>query len=75
MLIGRKRACSYVPTLQRSIVILAVLDDQGFSDLGCFGSGIATPVLDELAAGGVRPTGFHATPLCSPSRASIRASG
>jgi arylsulfatase A-like enzyme len=56
---------------ERPNAILVVLDDLGFSDLGCFASGIATPVLDELAAVGVRYTGFHTTPLRSPSRASI----
>ena len=52
-------------------VVLVVLDDTGFSHLGCYGSTIATPNIDALAAGGLRYTGFHTTALCSPTRASL----
>ncbi len=52
-------------------VVLVVLDDVGFAQLGCFGSDIATPVLDGLAAGGLRYTNFHTTALCSPTRAAL----
>ncbi len=52
-------------------VVLVVLDDTGFSHLGCYGSTIATPNIDALAAGGVRFTGFHTTALCSPTRACV----
>jgi arylsulfatase len=52
-------------------VILMLADDLGFSDIGCFGSEIATPNLDALAAEGLRYANFHVTPLCSPSRAAI----
>lgn len=52
-------------------VVVMMADDLGFADLGCFGSEIATPHLDALAAGGLRYTNFHATPMCSPSRASL----
>lgn len=52
-------------------VVLIVLDDVGFSDLGCFGSDIDTPAMDALAAGGLRYTNFHTTTLCSPTRASL----
>src|SRR5688500_4614722 len=48
---------------------MIVIDDLGFSDLGCFGSSIETPNLDRLAAEGRRYANYHATPLCSPSRA------
>ena len=47
-------------------VLLVVLDDVGFAQLGCFGSDIATPHLDRLAAGGLRYANFHTTALCSP---------
>jgi arylsulfatase A-like enzyme len=50
-------------------VLLVVLDDVGFAQLGCYGSPIATPVIDGLAASGVRLANFHTTALCSPSRA------
>jgi arylsulfatase A-like enzyme len=49
-------------------VLLVVLDDVGYAQLGCYGSDIATPVLDGLAAGGVRLANFHTTALCSPTR-------
>lgn len=52
-------------------MVAVVLDDLGWSDIGCFGSEIATHTLDTLAAGGVRLTNFHVTPLCSPTRASL----
>ncbi len=52
-------------------VVLIVLDDVGFSQLGCYGSEIATPVIDGLAAGGVRLANFHTTALCSPTRACL----
>jgi arylsulfatase len=52
-------------------VVLIVLDDVGFAQLGCFGSDIDTPVLDGLAEGGVRMANFHTTALCSPTRACL----
>ncbi|MCY2995197.1 MAG: arylsulfatase [Planctomycetota bacterium] len=51
------------------IVILA--DDMGFSDLGCYGGEIQTPVLDSLAANGLRFTQFYNTARCCPTRASL----
>jgi arylsulfatase len=52
-------------------VVIIVLDDVGFSDLGCYGSEIATPRMDALAASGVRFTNFHVTAMCSPTRACL----
>ncbi len=52
-------------------VVIIVLDDVGFSDLGCYGSEIATPAMDRLAAQGVRYNNFHVTAMCSPTRASL----
>lgn len=54
-------------------VILVFTDDQGYNDLGCFGSEtIKTPHLDQLAAEGRRFTSFYvASPVCSPSRAAL----
>ena len=54
----------------RPNIILILADDLGFSDLGCYGSEIATPNLDHLAAGGLRLNQFYNTPRCCPSRAS-----
>ncbi len=52
-------------------VVLIVLDDVGFAQLGCYGSDIDTPVLDGLSAEGIRLTNFHTTALCSPTRACL----
>ncbi len=52
-------------------VVLIVLDDLGFAQLGCFGSDLDTPNLDRLAASGLRYNRFHVTSLCSPTRASL----
>lgn len=52
-------------------VILVLLDDTGFAQMGCFGSDIDTPNLDALAANGLQFTNFHVTPLCSPTRAAL----
>ena len=62
----RRRAPAGAPN-----VLLVVLDDVGFAQLGCFGSDISTPALDRLAAGGLRYTNFHTTALCSPTRACL----
>jgi arylsulfatase len=52
-------------------VLLVVLDDVGFAQLGCFGSDLETPVLDRLAAEGLRYRNFHTTAMCSPTRACL----
>ena len=52
-------------------VVLILLDDTGFSHFGCYGSDLATPNIDALAARGLRYTNFHVTPLCSPTRAAL----
>ena len=52
-------------------VVIVVLDDVGFAQLGCFGSDIDTPTFDRLAAGGLRYSNFHTTALCSPTRACV----
>jgi arylsulfatase len=52
-------------------VVVIVLDDTGFAHFGCYGSELATPNIDRLAANGLRYTSFHTTALCSPSRAAL----
>lgn len=52
-------------------VVVVLVDDMGFSDVGPFGSEIDTPNLDRLAATGVRMTNYHSTPVCSPARAAL----
>ncbi|MGD0881784.1 MAG: arylsulfatase [Acidimicrobiales bacterium] len=52
-------------------IVVILLDDTGFSHLGCYGSNLTTPNIDALAARGVRYSNFHVTPLCSPTRAAL----
>jgi arylsulfatase A-like enzyme len=52
-------------------VLFIVLDDTGYGQLGCYGSPIATPNIDALAAAGLLYTNMHTTALCSPSRSCI----
>ena len=52
-------------------IIVILVDDMGFSDLGCYGSEIPTPNLDALAAHGVRFTQFYNTARCCPTRAAL----
>ncbi|RMG61416.1 MAG: arylsulfatase, partial [Bacteroidetes bacterium] len=59
------------PTLGPPHILYILADDMGYSDLGCFGSEIRTPVLDRLAAGGLRMTHFYNAARCCPSRASL----
>ena len=56
---------------KRPNIIVFLVDDVGFSDLGSYGSEIPTPNLDKLAAEGVRFTQFYNTARCSTTRASL----
>jgi arylsulfatase len=55
----------------RPNIVVMLVDDMGFSDIGCYGSEIPTPNLDKLAAGGLRFTQFYNTARCCPTRASL----
>ncbi|MQS15527.1 arylsulfatase [Streptomyces kaniharaensis] len=52
-------------------VLLFVLDDVGYGQLGCFGGLVDTPNIDRVAGNGLRYANMHTTSLCSPSRACI----
>jgi arylsulfatase A-like enzyme len=54
-------------------IVFILADDLGWRDIGCYGSEFyETPNLDRLAAGGMRFTqAYAASPVCSPTRASI----
>ena len=52
-------------------VVFIVLDDTGYGHLGCYGSPIATPNIDALAADGLTYANMNTTALCSPSRSCI----
>ena len=56
---------------QRPNIVLILADDMGYSDLGCYGSEIQTPNIDQLARSGVRFTQFYNCARCCPTRASL----
>lgn len=56
----------------RPNIIVIFTDDQGYNDLGCFGSEkIKTPNIDRMAAEGMKFTSFYAQAVCGPSRAAL----
>ena len=61
------------PTIgwEKPNVVLIMADDMGYTDIGCYGSEIATPELDNLASTGIRFTQFYNTSRCCPTRASL----
>jgi arylsulfatase A-like enzyme len=61
---------SVAPSAQPNVLII-LADDLGFSDLGCYGSEIKTPNLDQLASNGLRFTQFYNTGRCWPTRAAL----
>ena len=61
----------YQPPVGKPNVVMIVLDDVGFAQLGCYGSDIDTPNMDRLAANGLRYSDFCTTALCSPTRACL----
>ena len=71
LVIGPSASSSAAQAADRPNIVIILVDDMGFSDLGCYGSEIPTPNIDALAAGGVRFTQFYNTARCSPTRASL----
>ena len=69
MLLGN--AAGEAEVAARPNIVVILVDDMGFSDIGCYGSEIPTPNLDRLAAEGVRFTQFYNTGRCCPTRASL----
>ena len=59
------------PAADRPNFLVILVDDMGYSDLGCYGSEIKTPNLDALAAGGIRYTRMTNTSKCWPTRISL----
>lgn len=63
--------CSGAITADTPNIVYIMSDDMGFSDIGCYGSEIETPNLDELADNGIRFTQFYNTSRCCPTRACL----
>ncbi|MEM0970580.1 MAG: sulfatase-like hydrolase/transferase, partial [Verrucomicrobiota bacterium] len=55
----------------RPNIVIIMTDDMGYSDLGCFGSEIETPHIDQLAAEGLRFSQFYNFGRCCPTRAGL----
>lgn len=64
-------AASIAAAPKQSNIIVILVDDMGFSDIGCYGGEIPTPNIDALAANGLRFTQFYNTGRCCPTRASL----
>ncbi len=62
---------SCTKTTKRPNILLVMVDDMGYSDLGCFGSEIDTPNVNNLANNGIRFTRFYNASRCCPTRASL----
>ncbi|MFT4087033.1 MAG: arylsulfatase [Gordonia sp. (in: high G+C Gram-positive bacteria)] len=62
----RRRARAGAPN-----IVVVLVDDLGYSDVGPFGSEIDTPHIDRLAETGYRLSNYHSTPVCSPARAAL----
>lgn len=56
---------------QRPNIIFIMADDMGYSDIGCYGSEIKTPNIDQLAANGIKLRSFYNNARCCPTRASL----
>lgn len=52
-------------------IVVVYMDDMGYSDIGCFGSEIATPNIDSIAQRGLRLNHYTTHPICSPARAAL----
>lgn len=61
----------YAGVQAKTNVVIILVDDMGYSDLGCYGGEIKTPVLDSLADNGLRYTQFYNTARCWPTRAAM----
>lgn len=74
LLVGGALFCGLNSTAvqpERPNIVLIMLDDLGYSDLGCYGSEIRTPNIDQLAKNGVRFTQMYNCARCCPTRASL----
>jgi arylsulfatase A-like enzyme len=61
----------YASSMANPNIILILVDDMGWSDIGSYGGEVSTPNIDHLAQGGLRFTQFHNTSKCFPSRATL----
>lgn len=62
---------SAAPDRSKPNIILIMVDDMGYSDLGCYGGEVKTPNIDKLAADGLRFTQFYNCAKCAETRATL----
>lgn len=67
----QKARTSAKATADKPNIVLIMVDDMGYSDLGAYGSEINTPNLDRLAKEGIRLREFYNNSICAPTRASL----
>jgi arylsulfatase len=63
--------CGLLHAADKPNIVVILVDDMGWSDIGCYGGEIETPHLDQLAANGARFTQFYNTARCCPTRAAL----
>ncbi len=63
--------CWSEPNRSRPNIVLIMVDDMGYSDIGCYGGEVQTPNLDQLAKDGLRFTQFYNTAKCHTTRAEL----
>jgi arylsulfatase A-like enzyme len=71
LLLSWLAAAILLSAAEKPNILVVLTDDLGFSDIGCYGSEIQTPVLDKLAANGLRFSQFYNTAKCHSSRVSL----
>ena len=71
LLVSPLSAAETAKKSERPNILVVMVDDLGFSDIGCYGSEIETPTLDRLAANGLRFSQFYNTAKCHSSRVSL----
>jgi arylsulfatase len=71
LLLALVAGCIGASAADKPNIIVILVDDMGYSDIGCYGSEIPTPNLDALAKNGLRFTQFYNTARCCPTRAAL----
>src|SRR6478609_10980499 len=71
VLLGSSTVLTVAQKTTKPNIILIMVDDMGYSDIGSYGSEIKTPNLDKLAGEGIRFREFYNNSICAPTRASL----
>lgn len=71
LIVAVSPGCKSTKAHEKPNILLIMVDDMGFSDIGCYGGEIQTPNLDKLAGEGLRFSRFYNTAKCFPTRACL----